>query len=345
MPHQNQRLAAHWIWLQLIIGWLPVWALFAALIHIAHGGPLADAAQIAARMVAAAALLGLLVHRGTSRLPWPHPFELRFVAAHLVAAALFSSCWVALNSLLESLIRGRLVLALGPGLVPYLVTGVWMYVMVAGVAYALRAAERTARIEALEAQSQLAALRTQLQPHFLFNALHTVVQLIPFDPKGAVRAAELLSGLLRSTLEQPNDLVSLADEWSLVQRYLALESIRFGDRLRLRAEIAPEALTTTLPSFALQTLVENAVRHAAAPSVQPTEIVVIAQLEGSQLRLTVSDSGEGASPETLSSSPGTGLRRLRERLVWLYGDRAELALTQAEPRGLRAMLRVPQLDR
>src|SRR4026208_1160253 len=100
--------------------------------------------------------------------------------------------------------------------------------MVSGVVYASEATERASKAEAIAARSQLAALRAQLNPHFLFNALHTVVQLMPVDPKGASRAAEQLAGLLRVTLEQDRDLVLLAEEWSFVEKYLELESLRFG---------------------------------------------------------------------------------------------------------------------
>jgi hypothetical protein len=87
------------------------------------------------------------------------------------------------------------------------------------------------------ARAQLAALRAQVQPHFLFNALHTVVQLIPIDPKRAVEAAELVADLLRTTLEEQREEVTLGDEWRFVSRYLAVERIRFGDRLLLREDV------------------------------------------------------------------------------------------------------------
>jgi LytS/YehU family sensor histidine kinase len=229
---------------------------------------------------------------------------------------------------------------LGPGLAAYLVTGVWLYVMIAGVVYGQQAAARNAQLEALQAQSQLAALRAQLHPHFLFNALHTVVQLIPLDPVGAARAAEQLADLLRAGFESPHDLHSVRDEWALVQRYLAIEAIRFGDRLIVNADFesaAPEAL---MPSFALQTLVENAVRHGAAPRVGATTLRVHARLEGGQLCLKVSDDGVGAEPAALESG-GTGLCRLRERLRWLYGVSATLSLHTAPGQGLKAELRLP----
>ncbi len=331
-----------WVWVQLIIGWLPLWALFTVMMMSAHQAPFVGAAPIALRMIAAAALLSVAVHGLTARLPWPYPFRLSFIASHLVAAGVYTVSWFLLNCLIESLYYGRWVIVVGAGIGPYLVVGVWLYVMIAGVAYASRAAERGARLAALEARTQLAVLRAQLHPHFLFNALHTVVQLIPIDPRGAVKAAELLSDALRVTIEEHRDLVPLCDESRFVQRYLAIEGIRFGDRLRVHIAIDPVLHTCTLPSFALQTLVENAVRHAAAPRVETTDIHIAATLQRDVLMLTVDDNGVGADIERIEQGSGTGLRRLRERLSWLYGNGAQLELVSGKAGGFSARLVLPQ---
>src|SRR4029079_10503254 len=223
-----------WLWLQIIIGWLPIWALFTLMMVSAHDLPLLTGTLYASRMMAAAAVLGVAVHRFTARVPWPHPMQVRFVLAHFLAAALYAAAWLLLISAIESVLlsvsRGRLtgVLVVGPGVVPFLILGAWLYVIVAGVTYSNRAAQRAAPIEALAARTQLAALRAQLHPHFLFNALHTVVQLIPVDPQAAARAAEELAVLLRAATEERRDLIPLGEEWALAQRYLALEGLRLG---------------------------------------------------------------------------------------------------------------------
>ena len=255
-----------WIWAQLVLGWLPVMAVFTLMIVGTHGGSLQGAALLALRMVLAAALLSLAVRRFVARHPWPRPFRLSFLALHLPAAALFSLCWFGLNSVFESVRTGQLVMVVGPGLTPYLSMGVWLYVMVAGVLYAHQEAARAAEQSALAARTQLDALRAQLHPHFLFNALHTVVQLIPSDPRTASRAAEELAALLRAATEERRDLIPLGEEWALVQRYLALEALRLGERLVLETRIDAETEACLVPSFALQTLVENAVRPGAAPT-------------------------------------------------------------------------------
>jgi LytS/YehU family sensor histidine kinase len=188
----------------------------------------------------------------------------------------------------------------------------------------------------------LAALRAQVHPHFLFNALHTVVQLIAIDPARATEAAELVADLLRTTLEEQRDEVTLGDEWRFVSRYLAIERIRFGDRLVVRSKVSADLLDEHVPAFALQTLVENAVRHGAAPRVAPTEIAVTAVGTATELTLSVRDTGDGASDGLTMAGAGTGLARLRERLTVLYGSAARLSAGPAAEGGFEAVLVVPR---
>lgn len=331
-----------WVWLQLLIGWTPVWAMFVTLLLTAHPGIGTWPAVLAAlRMIAAAAVLGLGVQRLTQHWPWPHPMRPSFVVLHVLAAALFAMTWFFLNSALESIHQRAFVLVLGPGAGPFLVLGVWLYVMVAGVTYAAQAAERAAHIEAVAARSQLAALRAQLHPHFLFNALHTVVQLIPREPRRAAHAAEQLATLLRTTIEENRDMVSLAEEWAFVERYVNIERIRFGDRLQVHVDMTDAARAALVPSFALQTLVENAVRHGAAPQVEPTTVTVQGRAARGTLTVTVHDTGAGAAAVTIGPNGGTGLARLRERLLALYGGRARLDAGSAPGGGFLATLVIP----
>jgi two-component system, LytTR family, sensor kinase len=297
----------------------------------------------------AAALIGVtsglavafVVYRLARRVPWPRPFRLRFAALHMVAAPAAALAWYAISVMLER--------AFLPGYVPeweareqmHLIVGIIVYAIVAGVAHAEEGSARAAQAEAIAARTQLAALRAQLHPHFLFNALHTVVQLIPADPRRAVEAAELVAELLRATLEEQRDEVTLGVEWSFVSRYLEVEGIRFGDRLAVRAELDAELMDERVPAFALQTLVENAVLHGAAPRVEPTEIVVSSAGTASELTLSVRNSGDGGVPATANGS-GTGLARLRERLAVLYGGAARLTALAREDGGFDAVLVVPR---
>jgi len=331
-----------WVWLQLAGAWLPMWAFFSAVIVIVHGSSVHSAMVAALRMVLPGALLGVVVYRLAARTPWPHPFRFGFVALHVGASLAYAGIWYLLVSAIDSVLAGQLRPMVGPGFGLFMLTGLCLYAIVAGVAYANLAARRSAELQAQAARAQLDALRAQLHPHFLFNALHTVVQLIPTDPRGAVRAAEQLAAALRTAIEERRDQVTLREEWTFVERYLALEGIRFGTRLRVQAVIAPEAEQMLLPSFALQTLVENAVRHGAAPRVEPTTLSIAARRDGATLLLDVRDDGIGADPAAIEQASGSGLRRLRERLRWLYGDGAELRIAGAPGAGCHATLRVPQ---
>lgn len=341
-----------WIWAQLLIGWLPVWALYSTMILAMHGGSAFDAVSIAARAIGAAALLSWPVLRLTERFPWPRPVRFSFVLLHLGGAAAFSVAWILLASAIEALVRHRFFLIAPAGVVPFLSIGVWLYIAVAGVAYAARATERAARAEATAARSQLAALRGQLNPHFLFNALHTVVQLIPVEPARAADAAERLAGLLRSATAEDRDVVPLAEERAFVERYLALEALRFGERLVVHTELPTVLDDAEVPSFVLQTLVENAVRHGAALREASTTIAITARAEASMLVLEVRDDGEGTAlsrgerstgATQAADGDGTGLRRLRERLAALYGTRASLMLESAPGQGFTAIVRLPLL--
>ena len=333
-----------WVWLQLTAAWLPMWALFAALIMIVHRVPFESAAVGAFRLVAPGALLGYGVYRFASRTPWPHPFRLSFLGVHIAAAMVYTVVWYIIVCLVDSAIIGRLAFAIGPGLQQFMIAGLWLYIVVACVAYTNLGAQRTAKLETLAARTQLDALRAQLHPHFLFNALHTVVQLIPIEPRRAAAAAEQLAAALRTTIEEQRDLIGLNEEWTFVEKYLAIERLRFGDRLRIETSIAAEAATLLVPSFSLQTLVENAIRHAAAPRIAATILRIEAYVEKDRLIVAVIDDGPGIDADAIERSSGTGLRRLRERLRWLYGSRADLRISNRETGGVVAVLQLPRFS-
>ena len=285
----------------------------------------------------------VLVAWNARRMPWPRPFRLRFVAMHVAAALAAVAVWVLTSSALVTLVMGGSFVARVDGRWDEsLFLGAIAYSIVAGVSHAVEASARAARTEAIAARTQLAALRAQLHPHFLFNALHSVVQLIPIEPQRAAEAAELVAELLRTTLEEKRDEVALGDEWRFVSRYLALERIRFGDRLIVREDLPASLLDEPVPAFALQTLVENAVLHGAAPRVAPTEIVVSAEGDAAELTLTVRNSGDRGAALTTGAGTGTGLARLRERLAVLYGSAARLECGPAQDGGFEAVLVVPR---
>jgi hypothetical protein len=295
----------------------------------------------------AGAIVAFLLYRFIRRTPWPRPFRVRFVLLHLAVAIAFGVSFIALSIASESLFTGSLYTTRTgwravelPTELPS--TAVLLYAVVLGTAYSVERRARAARVEAEAVRAQLAALRAQLHPHFLFNALHAVVQLIPINQARAVEAAELVASLLRATVEENRDEVTLGEAWGFVSRYLEVERIRFSDRLRVRAEVDEELMDELVPSFSLQTLVENAVHHGAALRIAPTEIAVTASGTESELRLTVTNDGDLLLPRSSPPDNGTGLSRLRERLRFLYGDAARLTSGPLEDGGFESMLIVPR---
>ena len=291
--------------------------------------------------VTAGAIVAFLVVRFVRRFPWPRPFRVSFVFINLAAAIATTLLWLGLSIVIESLFTGSVFNTRSGNLFwsERLVQGLFLFAVIAAITYPVEAAARAARAESLAARTQLAALRAQIQPHFLFNALHTVVQLIPLDPNRAVEAAELIADLLRATVDETRDEVTLEEEWRFVSRYLELERIRFGDRLVVRSEFAEGVSQDSIPAFALQTLVENAVRHGAARRVAATEVAIIATASAAQLTLTVRNTDDGAP--AVATSSGTGLARLRERLRVLYGDAATLTAGPSDG-AYEAVLVVPR---
>jgi two-component system LytT family sensor kinase len=195
-----------------------------------------------------------------------------------------------------------------------------------GALEAARARElRAARIESSFARTQLRNLRLQLQPHFLFNALHTISAVMYEDPAAADEMLEQLAELLRSSLHTAqSDEVPLAEELALLERYLAIQRARFGERLAVEVEVDDGAEALLVPSLILQPLVENAIRHGNAERLGRGAIRVRARWQGERLVLEVEDDGPGrpaaAGGDGDGRPPGLGLASTAERLLLLYGD-------------------------
>ena len=292
--------------------------------------------------LAVGCVVAVVVFRLVPRIPWPRRFSWRFVAAHLIAAPAATAMWFFATLPVEWLIGGASGLDFATRFRERMVIGSFFYVLIAGLSYSAHGARRAAQAEAIAAQTQLAALRSQLQPHFLFNALHTIVQLIHIEPRRAAEAAELVADLLRRTVEEQRDEVPLSEEWQFVSRYLAVEQIRFGERLVVNTDLPPDLESERVPSFALQTLVENAVQHGAAPRVAPTQIAITGTRSNAQLVISVRNSGDRDAERTNGNGTGTGLARLRERLTVLYGGSATLSTQSIPDGGYEAVLTIPR---
>jgi signal transduction histidine kinase len=198
------------------------------------------------------------------------------------------------------------------------------------------------RLKADLTAAQLRALKAQLNPHFLFNALNSVVTLIAKEPASAERMVVRLSDLLRGTLALSSEQeVSLKRELELASQYLDIEQIRFQDRLVVTWEVDPLARDAAVPALALQPLIENAIVHGTSRITGCGKIVVSAAVDGTVLEITVRDNGYGPSAAGAKPGTGIGLANLRERLSRLYGDAASLTLVDAEGGGALATLTLP----
>ncbi len=200
----------------------------------------------------------------------------------------------------------------------------------------LQAMQLTAQLS----EARLSALRTQLQPHFLFNALNAVTVLVR-DKRGdtATRILDRLSDMLRQVLrtDRPHE-IPLREELQLLGQYLDIEQIRFSDRLRVVYNVESEALGALVPSFILQPLVENALRHGLTEQVGDALLEIGARRDGDVLELSVRDNGRGVTEGT---APGIGLENTRERLITMYGDRGSLELRSHPQGGTVAVIRLP----
>jgi signal transduction histidine kinase len=303
----------------------------------------------------------------SQRLPMVRPYLARRALSHLVISLLFCVAWATCGKLLHwalmllfdpnglraAMQAGRFYREAGLDWLSWIFTtlpfGVAVYLCVVGVEHAVRyfveARERDAQLARLSEQlssARFAALQAQVNPHFLFNTLNTIAVFVrDNDRQAAVRIVEQLSDVLRTTLSSHRaNEVSLGEELELVRRYVAIEEARFSDRLRPEFDIDGSLLSAAIPSFALQHLVENAIRHGIAKSPDAGRLVIAARRDGDTLEISVADDGAGIVAE-LANLRGHGVENTRERLRALYGERATLEVTRRAEGGTIATLRTP----
>ena len=342
--------------LMVVGAWLPFflfWLLF--FLSYARGRPtLATAVSSAFAAIGTAALLSLVVWRFCARNPWPLTVRPSFYVKHFAAATAYAAAWILAMYRVEGLLLGRkffddLVSGFSSRVLLWqFLMGLWLYGLVAGVAYGIQTRRRANESEnrALKAEAalvgaRLEALRSRLNPHFLFNALHTVGALVREDAARAENAVEKLGDILRQSLrEDAGETVSFREEWELTQRYLEFEQLRYGDRLAVSRDIDPRAFACRTPTFALQTLVENAVRHSIANRVEGGRVEITARLDGGSFLLRVRDDGPGPQGPS-NGGTGYGLRALEERLAAVYGSDAALQIRDDGPTGYEVSISLP----
>lgn len=208
---------------------------------------------------------------------------------------------------------------------------------------ARRARQNAIALELAMREARLRALEAQLAPHFLFNCLNTLRGMIVENPAVAQDMVTRLANILRhNLLRSPSPAQPLGEQLEFTADYLALEALRFEERLRIRFSIADETRAAAVPAMLLQTLVENALKHGIAHLPDAGELILGSRFEGDDLVITVENTG------TLTSSPPgstrVGLHNLRERLRALHGPTATLDLTETNRGTVRATARIPRND-
>jgi len=315
------------------------------------------------------AVLTPIIFGAVNRWPIVRPHVLRRILLHLGISLFFCIAWAVGGTILQFLLRFVFdnagfhahVAKLGPRLWPQIIEqtaswifttlpfGVVVYLTVAGLAHAIRyfveVRDHEVQVARLAEQltgARFAALQAQVNPHFLFNTLNTIAVLVrDNDRPGAVRIVEQLSDVLRRTLTRHRvNEVPLEDEIDLVRQYLAIEQARFSDRLRVSFAIDDAILTAAVPSFAIQHLVENAIRHGIARRTEAEQVTVSARRHGDMLEITVTDDGAGIAGDVVPAQ-GHGIENTRERLRALYGERGSLSVEPGPAGGTIATLRVP----
>jgi LytS/YehU family sensor histidine kinase len=202
---------------------------------------------------------------------------------------------------------------------------------------------RAVRLEVDLAEAKLASLESRLRPHFLFNTLNTIAALIRDDPAAAETMLGQLSDLLRASLRaDPGAEIQLAEELHLVEQYLAIQRVRFNDRLEIGLRATDEARWALVPQLILQPVVENAVRHGIAPRESGGSVWVSAERPNGRLRLIVEDDGVGVSEgPSANAGAGIGLGGLRSRLAHLYGSDHRVEVDPRLPSGTRVTIEIP----
>jgi anti-sigma regulatory factor (Ser/Thr protein kinase) len=269
----------------------------------------------------------------------------RRVAVHISASLIIGIFKLFVDRLLRRLLFGFDTYILVTSLVPNLLV-YWAIVAGAhGLEYYRTSRQRELRASQLEARlahARLQLLQMQLHPHFLFNTLHTISEIVHEDPDTADRMITGLSELLRETLIA-SDLqeVPLHRELELLERYLEIQQARFGDRLRVNVEIEPSLRDALVPHFILQPIVENAIRHGLGCQVDAGHIRIEARRDEGILMLEVQDDGRGLGPANTGLQQGVGLGNTRARLQELYGSAHRVEIRDVPDAGVIVTVAMP----
>jgi two-component system LytT family sensor kinase len=218
---------------------------------------------------------------------------------------------------------------------------------------AIRIEDQLEQQARLLVEARLDALQRQINPHFLFNTLNSIGSLIRLEPELAREMINRLANILRILLKKREAFVPFREEMAFTDDYLAIEVVRFGEKLRVVKEIAPETLDLVVPSMLLQPLIENSIKHGLEPRISGGTVTLRSRVIGQRLLLEVEDDGVGVAPERPLHNPvshivregtGIGMKNVRERMEVLYGSDAVMEMESRPGRGTRITLEMPIVD-
>jgi sensor histidine kinase YesM len=276
----------------------------------------------------------------------------RTLPLHLLAGTAVSTTWGAYHILLDSAFSGNLNSNYPWSSLPRIIfvnidKELLVYAIIVVISHAADYYQRYREGELRASQAQLQALKMQLHPHFLFNALHSISALVHTDPEAADKMIARLGDFLRLTLESSAaQVVPLRQEIEFLNCYLEIERIRFRDRLTTRIDVEPQVLDCGVPNLILQPIVENAIRHGVSQRAAHGHVEVRAARVGSSLLLEVRDNGRGLPEGAAVSAPGSkgggvGLANTRARLQRLYGAAYRFELSNSPAGGVVVTLEIP----
>jgi two-component system, LytTR family, sensor kinase len=337
----------------IIAGWLAFGLVFTGNRIAAYaqaGGQiqLTDAALISFAEAGSWAVLTLVIFALSHRFSLDRKPRMPRIAIHVVASLVLAALQAIVQTIVGVLVGlvdiDRFMVGFYTGF-PFNVVIYWLVTGVAhGLIFYRRYRQRDAEAAVLAsrlASAELEVLKSQLHPHFLFNAMNTISALMHRDVKAADRMLARLSELLRAALDHTSDQeVALSDELNFLESYLEIEQTRFGSRLNVEVDAPPNVLDAIVPHMILQPIVENAIRHGVAPRAAMGTVTIRARGRRDMLDLEVLDDGPGVPPGR-SANGGLGLANTRARLQQLYGERFNLETRNRAEGGFRVSMSIP----
>ncbi len=341
-------------WFIYAAAWIP-YALSYYILFRLLPGDTQPARQTAYNILPAVAL-------GATLVPWSRVLSWRFhrqwwfYPAQLGAAISYSLLWYVGVLLAGSVGNAFVTHRFSIGYFSYYAiqwqffSGLMIYGNIVGILYVSQVnarlrleVHRRELAESLQTSAELSALRAQLNPHFLFNTLNSIMALAGPDQPRTMEAISHLASMLRYTLgrNMEREDVSLRQELVFTDQYLMLESLRLGERLHIIRDLTPEALLCRLPPLTLQPLVENAIRHGIAPRATPGTLILRACVKTSTLHLEVQDDGVGGDHVAIATANGIGMRMVKQRMELFSNGRATFVMDTAPGRGCRISISLP----